>query len=215
MRTCTLKVSHIETLHGIRNNPFLLADPSVIRCTPVLFMTAMLSSLLPFAIVYPPGALTVGSRPFPTSQQTRGQTKKKRFLEFYLFQFPPRYLKKKCDPSVEEDEPFLFSLFQTEPTLLSKGKTSIKKRGRSFIDQKKQFSLRLLVILPPSGNLFFNVSPFRYHLTSKTRVTTPKNEKTQTSIFFGFSKNYRAPKVDNLKKKIHLQDLKPSTKKTI
>lgn len=71
MRTCTLKVSHIDTLHGIRNNPFLLADPSIVRATPVLFMTAALSWLLSIVIIYPPGSLTVGSRPFPTSQRVR------------------------------------------------------------------------------------------------------------------------------------------------
>lgn len=71
LRTCTLKVSHVDTLHGIRNNPFLLADPSVVMDTPVLFMTAALSWLLSIVIVYPPGSLTVGSRPFPSSQRVR------------------------------------------------------------------------------------------------------------------------------------------------
>lgn len=69
MRTCTLKNSHINTPHGIRNNLFLLTYPSIIKITPILFMIAILIWLIFIAIIYPPRALTVSSEPFSRSQQ--------------------------------------------------------------------------------------------------------------------------------------------------
>lgn len=71
LRTCTLQVSQIEMLFGIRSNPFLLSHPSVIRATPVLFMAATLSWLISVAIIYPPGALTVSSAPFTAKREIR------------------------------------------------------------------------------------------------------------------------------------------------
>lgn len=59
MRRTPTKVATIELLFTIRTNPFLLFRPAVIRCTPVLFLCALLTWSIYIATSLPPGALTV------------------------------------------------------------------------------------------------------------------------------------------------------------
>ncbi|KAI9785818.1 MAG: hypothetical protein M1816_008210 [Peltula sp. TS41687] len=59
MRKNSMKVENIERLFTIRANPFLLLHPAVIRCTPVLFLCAVLVWSIHIATSFPPGALTV------------------------------------------------------------------------------------------------------------------------------------------------------------
>jgi hypothetical protein len=63
MRVQTVRVSSIELLFKVTNNPFLLAVPEVLRTTPTLFVLALLASVLPLAVTFPPGALIVISAP--------------------------------------------------------------------------------------------------------------------------------------------------------
>ena len=60
LRTDLLEVGLIEELFQIRANALRLLHPALIRYTPVLFSVAILSWLLPVAMIYPPGALIVG-----------------------------------------------------------------------------------------------------------------------------------------------------------
>lgn len=59
MRKTSMKVINIERLFTIRINPFLLFNPAVVRCTPVLFLCAVLIWSVHIATSFPPGALTV------------------------------------------------------------------------------------------------------------------------------------------------------------
>lgn len=59
MRRTSMKVINIERLFTIRINPFLLFNPAVIRCAPVLFFCAVLIWCIHIATSFPPGALTV------------------------------------------------------------------------------------------------------------------------------------------------------------
>ncbi|KAH7408716.1 hypothetical protein DE146DRAFT_777376 [Phaeosphaeria sp. MPI-PUGE-AT-0046c] len=59
LRTRPLSISVIESLHGIRSNPFLLAIWQVGRATPLLYVMALLMWLFAIAILFPPSALTV------------------------------------------------------------------------------------------------------------------------------------------------------------
>jgi len=61
MRIKTVKVSSIELLFKITQNPFLLALPEVVETAPTLFILALFTWLLPIAITFPPGALIVVS----------------------------------------------------------------------------------------------------------------------------------------------------------
>lgn len=66
-RNTTLKVVTLDALFSIRSNPMVLAQPSVLRAAPVLFIIAVLCKVVTVASIYPPGALTVISRPFVTT----------------------------------------------------------------------------------------------------------------------------------------------------
>lgn len=64
LRTKPLSVSIIESLHGVRSNPFLLAAWQVGCSTPILYMMALLMWLLAVAILFPASALTVARHDF-------------------------------------------------------------------------------------------------------------------------------------------------------
>jgi hypothetical protein len=59
IRKSAHKVSALENLFGVQNNPLLLVNPSVIRASPVLFLLALFSTAFRVVITYPPGAITV------------------------------------------------------------------------------------------------------------------------------------------------------------
>lgn len=59
LRFRCLKLSLIEDLFQIRSNVVGIARLQVLRQTPLLFLVAVLSWLVPLAMVYPPGALTI------------------------------------------------------------------------------------------------------------------------------------------------------------
>lgn len=59
LRIRVLAVSIIESLHGVRTNPFLLAMWRIACTTPTLYMMALFMWLLAVAILFPPSALTV------------------------------------------------------------------------------------------------------------------------------------------------------------
>jgi hypothetical protein len=67
MRIKTVKVSSIELLFKITQNPFLLALPEVVKTAPPLFILALFTWLLPNAITFPPGALIVVSNQVQSS----------------------------------------------------------------------------------------------------------------------------------------------------
>jgi hypothetical protein len=60
LRGDLLEVGVVEELFQIRANAIRLLKPSVLRYAPTLFSIAMISWLLPIAMIYPPGALVVG-----------------------------------------------------------------------------------------------------------------------------------------------------------
>lgn len=64
MRHRSLQVSSIESLHGVRYNPFLLGKWRLIITTPLLYMIAVVMWLLAIVILFPPSALTITLRPF-------------------------------------------------------------------------------------------------------------------------------------------------------
>jgi hypothetical protein len=59
LRSELLQIGLIEELFQIRNNVFRLFKPAVIWYAPLLLSVAVLSWLLPVAMIYPPGALGV------------------------------------------------------------------------------------------------------------------------------------------------------------
>jgi hypothetical protein len=67
MRIKTVKISSIELLFKITQNPFLLALPEVVKTAPPLFILALFTWLLPIAITFPPGALIVVSNQVQSS----------------------------------------------------------------------------------------------------------------------------------------------------
>jgi hypothetical protein len=60
LRVELLQIGLIEELFQIRNNALRLLKPAVVRHAPLLLSIAVLSWLLPVAMIYPPGALVVG-----------------------------------------------------------------------------------------------------------------------------------------------------------
>jgi hypothetical protein len=64
LRQNLFRISLIERLFQIRHNPIILLDTRVLRRAPILFTIALLLWLTPLATIYPPGALTVISRPY-------------------------------------------------------------------------------------------------------------------------------------------------------
>jgi len=63
LRIKTVKISSIERLFNITQNPFSLAHPAVVKTAPTLFILVLFTWILPVAITFPPGALTVVSKP--------------------------------------------------------------------------------------------------------------------------------------------------------
>jgi succinate dehydrogenase/fumarate reductase cytochrome b subunit len=70
MRHRALQVSSIESLHGVRYNPLLLAKWRLILATPFLYLIAVIMWVLAIAILFPPSALTISMRPFEVSTPT-------------------------------------------------------------------------------------------------------------------------------------------------
>jgi hypothetical protein len=64
LRQDALRVSSIESLHGVRFNPFLLGKWRVFYATPLLYLMAMVMWLLAIAILFPPSALTIVQQRF-------------------------------------------------------------------------------------------------------------------------------------------------------
>jgi hypothetical protein len=62
LRQRAVPVSVIDTMFSMRSNPFELLNFRTIRPAPVLFFTAVYMWLVPLAVIYPPGALTVTSQ---------------------------------------------------------------------------------------------------------------------------------------------------------
>ncbi|KAF2107401.1 hypothetical protein BDV96DRAFT_693411 [Lophiotrema nucula] len=59
LRHKALQVSSIESLHGVRYNPFLLSKWRSFLATPLLYLTATVMWLLTVVILFPPSALTI------------------------------------------------------------------------------------------------------------------------------------------------------------
>jgi hypothetical protein len=64
LRHKALRVSSIESLHGVRYNPLLLGKWRLLLATPVLYMMALVIWLLTIAVLFPPSALTITLRSF-------------------------------------------------------------------------------------------------------------------------------------------------------
>jgi hypothetical protein len=68
LRCGATSVSLIEKLFVLRTNALALCDPRAIRRAPLLFLMAAYVWCLGIATIYPPGAITVGSRPHTSTQ---------------------------------------------------------------------------------------------------------------------------------------------------
>ena len=68
MRHEALRVSSIESLHGVRYNPFLLGYWRILHTTPLLYLMAAVMWLLAVVILFPPSALTIVSRAHDTQE---------------------------------------------------------------------------------------------------------------------------------------------------
>jgi hypothetical protein len=64
LRNEALRVSSIESLHGVRFNPFLLGKWRVFYATPLLYLMAIIMWLLAIAVLFPPSALTIVNHRF-------------------------------------------------------------------------------------------------------------------------------------------------------
>lgn len=64
MRRRALRVSSIESLHGVLDNPILLGEWRVLATTPILYGMAVVIWLLTIAVLFPPSALTITLRSF-------------------------------------------------------------------------------------------------------------------------------------------------------
>jgi hypothetical protein len=64
LRNEALRVSSIESLHGVRFNLFLLGKWRVFYATPLLYLKAIIMLLLAIAILFPPSALTLVNHQF-------------------------------------------------------------------------------------------------------------------------------------------------------
>lgn len=69
LRDCALPVFRIEQLFSMRMSPLILANPQVFWATPMLFSMMVYIWFIEVAVVYPPGALTVALRPFPSTSE--------------------------------------------------------------------------------------------------------------------------------------------------
>lgn len=64
LRQQTLPIRRIEQLFSIRSNPGQLTKYQLLTNTPMLFAMGIFVWLVPIALIYPPSALTVTSRPY-------------------------------------------------------------------------------------------------------------------------------------------------------
>ncbi|KAH7380144.1 hypothetical protein BKA66DRAFT_609988 [Pyrenochaeta sp. MPI-SDFR-AT-0127] len=64
VRSKPLRVARIEQLFCLRSNPLEFARVRVILDAPLLFLMGLSVWLIPIAVIYPPSALTVVSRPY-------------------------------------------------------------------------------------------------------------------------------------------------------
>jgi hypothetical protein len=70
VRHQALRVSSIESLHGVRYNPFLLGQWQILHATPSLYMIAVVMWLLAVVILFPPSALTIVAQRFDSQRPT-------------------------------------------------------------------------------------------------------------------------------------------------
>jgi hypothetical protein len=68
VRHHALRVSSIESLHGVRYNPFLLGHWRILFATPLLYIMALVIWLLAVVILFPPSALTIVAQRFDSQQ---------------------------------------------------------------------------------------------------------------------------------------------------
>lgn len=64
-----IAVVTIEGLFQMRSNPFELADIRLLKSASLAFVIAVYMWLVPLAVTFPPGALTIEARPFPMVEQ--------------------------------------------------------------------------------------------------------------------------------------------------
>ena len=97
-RARVLKVSTIDALLSINFDPSSLADVDVLLNAPLLCLCAVLYWCLPLAMIYPPGALVLESRPFQHSVHMtvpsfdpgyQGEATLKDMMQNTLFRFDP------------------------------------------------------------------------------------------------------------------------------
>jgi hypothetical protein len=65
LRDQSFRVSTIENLFQMRSNPLKLASNQVMRKGTLLFLVAVYMWMDPVAVTFPPGALTISTRPSP------------------------------------------------------------------------------------------------------------------------------------------------------
>lgn len=70
LRSEPLRVSMIESLHGVRHNPFLLGKWQIVSKTPLLYTMALLMWMLAVVILFPPSALTIVLHGFAEQEST-------------------------------------------------------------------------------------------------------------------------------------------------
>ena len=60
LRSNIMEVGKIEGLFQMRTNVIKLCSPAIVRTMPMLVGIAAVSWLVPIALIYPPGSLTIG-----------------------------------------------------------------------------------------------------------------------------------------------------------
>ena len=80
LRTTSLTISSIDLLHRIRREIMPLLHPRTVVSTPLLNIMALSIWLLSILKIFPPGALTVISRPFVKIENSTVPTYDSRFL---------------------------------------------------------------------------------------------------------------------------------------
>ncbi len=69
LRRKALTISRIEQLFNLRSNPFELTRLRGVLASPTLFVMAVFVWTVPLAVIYPPSALTVSTRPYTTYEE--------------------------------------------------------------------------------------------------------------------------------------------------
>lgn len=68
LRDQSFRVSTIESLFQMRSNPLALASLHVMREGTLLFLIAGFMWVVPVAVTFPPGALTISTQPFQSTE---------------------------------------------------------------------------------------------------------------------------------------------------